>query len=201
MKKNFRKQRWHHIWWKVRFWRKVERGGLTHILVAVCNASRLRCRENLHSFSFSSNWREKDKSIMEENDWQAKKHVENKCENGRYGASPTKLICYASLVFTFVYTSFKCLGLSIRPYLYSLWFIALVSLLPERLIQLWNPTGISRSIVTKCHSPITILFHWAGLGLYNFYHMQSSITVIFNCNHMPPSDQNSVPLGWTWFVQ
>ena len=140
-RKTFWKLRSHHIWWKVRFWRKVEGGGggLTHILVAVCNASRLRCRENLHSFSFSSNWREKDKSIMEENDWQAKKHGENKCENGRYGASPTKLICYASLVFTFVYTSFKCLGLSIRPYLYSLWFIALVSLAGREANSIMEP--------------------------------------------------------------
>ena len=142
-----------------------EEGGLTHILVAVCNASTLHSREYLHSFSFSQNFREKKvKSMMEENDWQPKKHVENKCENGRYGAPTTKLICYASLVFTSVYT-FTCLGLSIRPYLYSFWFIALVSLLPGGLIQLWNLTRISQSIVTKCHSPITILFHWAGLGL------------------------------------
>ena len=116
--------------------------------------------------------------MIEENDWQPKKHVENKCENGRYGASTTKLICYASPVFTSVYTSFTCLGLSIRPYLYSLWFIALVSLLAGGLIQLWNPTRISQSIVTKCHCPITILFHWAGLGLYNLFMI---------CNHQSRS--------------
>ena len=67
-----------------------------------------------------------------------------------------------------------------------------------RLIQLWNPTLISRSIVTKCRCPITILFHWAGLGLYNFYHMQSSITVILFCSIGLVCTKND--MQWTWLV-
>ena len=112
----------------------------------------------------------------------------------------TKLICYASPVFTAVYTMPWFIHSTIIPLLFLIhsWCVWQ----PERLIQLWNPTRIRRSIGTKCHPPITPCS--IGLGL---------VCTIFDeiCNHqsrsssigtkMPPSHQYSVPLGWSWFVK
>ena len=81
--------------------------------------------------------------------------------NGLHGAVETKLICYASPVFIEVCTSTDALIYPIN--LYSFWS----SSAELRLIELWKLTRIRRSIVTKCHPPITILFHWAGPGMFN----------------------------------
>ena len=72
----------------------------------------------------------------------------------------------------------------------------------RRLIQLWNPTRIRQSIGTKCHPPITPCS--IGLDLICTIFMRYAI---INHGHLtlepkvPTSHQNSVPLGWIWFVK
>ena len=148
---------------------------------------------------------------MEENDWQAKEHVGNKCEmdvtERRRQNSYVMLLGFLHLC---IYTWLLYTWCQVIPLLFLI--RSRSAGLAERLIQLWNPTRIRQSIVTKCHPPITILFHWAGPGLYNFYEicMQSSITVIFSGNQVPypPPPYCSTVLAlvcklngiqWIWF--
>ena len=116
--------------------------------------------------------------------------------NGRHGAATTKLICYASPVLR-LYTWSALVWLFHHPYLYSFWFIAGVSATARETNSIMEPDSYQAISWNQVSS---YLFHWAGPGLYNFDDdMQSSITVIFNWNQVPSSDQHSVPLGWTWF--
>ena len=139
------------IWWKV--WKlRTEEVELTHILVALCNASQIHSAalEYLHNFSsqfemtfqyYGGKWLI-TKGACRDQVW-----------NACHGAVDRKVICYASPLFTcVVYHPHICRASD--------------SYLPrarDGVIQLGNPTRISRSVVTKCQCSIFCFFIFFNL--------------------------------------
>ena len=130
------------IWWKV--WKlRTEEVELTHILVALCNASQIHSAalEYLHNFSsqfemtfqyYGGKWLI-TKGACRDQVW-----------NACHGAVDRKVICYASPLFTCVPPAYNATVLLIHT----------CSRARDGVIQLGNPTRISRSVVTKCQCSI-----------------------------------------------